>query len=815
MTIQIPKKLFLVLNRLGLEIKNAQWWMQVLSFAIAYPLFGWFIINKIPMSSYGSPVWPGAGLVIAALLRWGYSRWLGIFIGALIMGGIVYGDNLSATLPALILESISMTFWNMLFVLLIHRLTKTKYPFETINHVVIFIAISLFCIAFLNALIGTGFLLVGKLITWSQFLITLISWWIGDAIGILVFAPLCLILPHKPKFPAPKSWLSAEFLLTLIFLSIIIYFSLIQNQSIEYLLLLPLLWSVFRFGQRVTTILVTGLASIAAISTAYQRGVFYETSLESNSLILLQLFVGVLCITTMVMAAVVSENRQAAFELQQINAELEKRVLTRTLALQESEAIAKELAMEAKTANQAKSTFIANMSHELRSPLNAILGFSQIMLRTKNLPQAQYENAGIIHRSGEYLLTLINNVLDFAKIEAGKTTLNERDFDLYQLLDDLEDMLHLRAVNAGLELIFDRAEDLPRYIHSDSMKLRQVLLNLLGNAIKFTPTGGVVLRVNSIFHENTENYTLDFNINDTGVGIDPAELSSLFEAFSQTKSGQEAHEGTGLGLAISRQFVQLMGGDINVSSVLGEGTTFQFSIEVKTGQVINSDQNINKKRVIGLAANQPIYKILAVDDKLINCQLLMKLLIPLGFAVEQASNGQEAIRIWHEWQPNLIFMDMRMPIMDGYEATKYIKGHVKGSATAVIALTASVLEEEKALVLSAGCDDFIRKPFKETTIFNILHKYLGVNYIYQAIIAAQINQPSKILTGEDLKIMPQEWLERFVKVNLEADTHQALIILQEIPQTEVKLIKGLNKLIYEYEFEKILDLIEPLLSENL
>ncbi|MGL6284836.1 MAG: ATP-binding protein, partial [Microcoleaceae cyanobacterium] len=400
-----------------------------------------------------------------------------------------------------------------------------------------------------------------------------------------------------------------------------------------------------------------------------------------------------------------SHQLQTSFET------LEHRVEERTAEL----VIAKE---KAEVANQAKSAFIANMSHELRSPLNAILGFSQLMLRNKNLPQEQSENAGIIHRSGEYLLTLINNVLDFAKIEAGKTTLNEKDFDLYQLLDDLEDMLHLRATNAGLELIFDRADDLPRYIHSDGVKLRQILLNLLGNAIKFTETGGVVLRVNSIFNDQTENYTLDFNINDTGVGIAPAELSGLFEAFSQTKSGQEAQEGTGLGLAISRQFVRLMGGDITVSSELGKGTTFQFSIEVKAGQANINHQNIHEKRVISLAPNQPIYKILAVDDKPINCQLLIKLLIPLGFDVQQASHGKEAIEIWESWQPHLIFMDMRMPIMDGYEATKYIKSHVKGSATVIIALTASVLEEEKAIVLSAGCDDFMRKPFKESTIFN-------------------------------------------------------------------------------------------------
>jgi signal transduction histidine kinase/DNA-binding NarL/FixJ family response regulator len=496
-----------------------------------------------------------------------------------------------------------------------------------------------------------------------------------------------------------------------------------------------------------------------------------------------------------------------ADQLQESFETLEHRVEERTAEL----VIAKE---KAEVANQAKSSFIANMSHELRSPLNAILGFSQLMLRNKNLPQEQSENAGIIHRSGEYLLTLINNVLDFAKIEAGKTTLNIKDFDLYQLLDDLEDMLHLRAVNSGLELIFDQAENLPRYIHGDGVKLRQILLNLLSNAIKFTEQGGVVLRVNSIFNDQTENYTLDFNINDTGVGIAPAELSQLFEAFSQTTSGQEAQEGTGLGLAISRQFVQLMGGDITVTSELGQGTTFQFSIQVELGHATTSNRNSNERQVISLTPDQPIYKILAVDDKPINCQLLIKLLAPLGFDVKQASSGKEAIAIWESWQPHLIFMDMRMPIMDGYEATKYIKGHVKGSATAIIALTASVLEEEKAIVLSAGCDDFIRKPFKESTIFNMLNKYLGVTYIYEEITESQVNQPSEILTGEDFKIMSQEWLEKFLQANLEADDNQVLIVMEEIPATAIKLLTGLNKLVYKYEFDQIIDLVEPLINHE-
>jgi signal transduction histidine kinase/CheY-like chemotaxis protein len=798
------------LNRLRIDYQNPRWWFDVLVIAMSYYVTSWLVLKKMPVSPYGTPVWPATGFAIGLLLLWGRSRWFGVFLGATLTNYIGIKPLILA-----IFGGTGTTLGSLLSVTLILRLTRTNYFLNQVNHVAIFSFCSLFTGTVLQSLIGVMTVCLGGYAPWSKYLEVFWGWWIGDTIGIFVFTPLVLTWYRNIKEFQIRYLLDRELLLTVFSLIIVSYFTFIKSQPVEYLLLPPLLWSAFRFGGKITTLLVAIMSMLAAITTSYKMGIFYEVALKSNSILLLQLFIGVIAVIIMSMLAIVAENHQSKLNLQIANTELEEKVLERTRDLQESEIKAKELASKAATANQAKSTFIANMSHELRSPLNAVIGFSQLMLRANNLPPDQYENAGIIYRSGEYLLTLINHILDLSKIEAGKATLNIHDFDLYRLLNDLEDMLYLRASNEGLNLIFQKSHNIPRYICTDEVKLRQVLINLISNAIKFTHEGKIIVNVHQRNQETTDIFMLDFQVCDTGLGIAAVELPKIFEAFSQAQAGKEMQEGTGLGLAISRKFIQLMGGDISVESELGKGTTFKFYIEAKLGQAIVNNYPKKHQKVIGLAPGQPAYKILAVDDKAINRQLLIKLLEPLGFEMREASNGQEAITIWDEWEPHLIWMDMRMPVMDGYEATKHIKSTIKGNATAVIALTASVLEEEKAIVLSAGCDDFLRKPFAEHTIFDTLCKHLGVQYIYTDNHDENVEMiQDSALKSDNLNCMAQEWINQFYEAALEANTNLVIELIGEIPKTETFLIQSLTKLVKQFKFEKLVDLIEPLLSNE-
>ncbi|MEG3875873.1 ATP-binding protein [Microcoleus sp. herbarium7] len=473
-----------------------------------------------------------------------------------------------------------------------------------------------------------------------------------------------------------------------------------------------------------------------------------------------------------------------------------------------------QTALAAESANLAKSTFLANMSHELRTPLNAILGFSQLMQRSRNLNPEQQENIRIIHRSGEHLLTLINQILDLAKIEAGRITLNPTEFKLTSLLNELEEMFQLQAREQQLQLIFNCSSDIPEYVQTDRVKLHQVLINLLSNAIKFTKKGEITVRVSAVREgENQEfpvnNYQLHFEIEDTGSGIAPDELDRLFQAFVQTKTGKTSQQGTGLGLAISQHFVKLMGGMIAVRSKVDSGTTFAFEIPVAAVDAAATDPVPPPRRAIALEPNQPRYRILIADDRPDNRQLLIELLADFDFELKEASNGQEAIEIWSSFEPHLIFMDMWMPAMDGHQATKQIKATVKGQATAIIAVSAANAEEMRTVTASDDADDFIHKPFRDTEIFATLQKHLGVRYIYDEMESAAESTQIKALTPETVAALPGHWLAALEKATIECDLELILIEIDRIRDRDPSLGNALAELANEFQFNQILALIHP------
>lgn len=466
-------------------------------------------------------------------------------------------------------------------------------------------------------------------------------------------------------------------------------------------------------------------------------------------------------------------------------------------------------------ANRAKSEFLANMSHELRTPLNAILGFTQILQRDTSLQPEHQENLGIISRSGEHLLSLINDVLDMSKIEAGRITLSPNNFDLYKLLDTIEEMFQLRAESKGLQLLVEREDGVPQYIQTDENKLRQILINLVGNAIKFTQEGGVIIRV------SYQPEQLIWEIEDSGPGIAPDELQNLFTAFVQTETGRKSQEGTGLGLPIGKKFVELMGGEISVKSEVGQGTVFKFNIQIKPVEASEIPASKPTQRAIGLAPGQKTYRILVVDDRWENRRVLSELLSSIGFVVREASNGQQAVEVWENWEPDLIWMDIRMPVMDGYEATKRIKATAKGQATAILALTASAFEDERNNILAVGCNDFVRKPFREAIVFEKMAEHLGVEYIYeQKDRPKNLEEPApEELTPEKIQAlhlakMDIQWIRDLHQAAIELSTKKTLALIEQIPDEHTPLATILKNWIQSFQFDNVIDLTKSLLTES-
>ncbi|HOW51987.1 MAG TPA: response regulator [bacterium] len=505
----------------------------------------------------------------------------------------------------------------------------------------------------------------------------------------------------------------------------------------------------------------------------------------------------------------ISRQKQAEEVLLTMNETLEERVAERTRQLAETNRQLREARAEADRANKAKSVFLASMSHEIRTPLNAVLGYTQFLRRSEPLTDTQREYLSTILRSGEHLLELINQVLELSKIEAGRITLNPADFDLHQLLADVRSMFRVQATEKGLSLDVRHEGTVPRHIHADGGKIRQVLINVVGNAMKFTKEGGIMIAVRDEGPTHYgDDHLLAVDIVDTGPGMTAEETARVFDHFEQTSSGVKSGGGTGLGLALSKQFATLMEGTLSVTSTPGEGSTFTFRFRALPAQQKGASEQarfVMKPLPPGVE-----YRVLIVDDNASNRDVLRLLLEEKGFLTAQAVNGRDAVTFFQKWRPALIFMDLRMPEMDGMEAIRRIRELPEGEKVPIIVITASALEETQEEVMAVGASGFMRKPFREEELCSHLLKYLNIECGSETGTpsVAEERKESLSSSGEKVWAVPAPFRAEMRDAVIRGDNEAILRMLDRFPETDRDVVVPLRSLVEAFDYETLLKLTE-------
>ena len=506
-------------------------------------------------------------------------------------------------------------------------------------------------------------------------------------------------------------------------------------------------WKISYFEHWLVLSLIVGFMGQAMFMSF--SGHLFDTMFDAAHLFKKVSYICVLTGLIVSMYTIFRQTEEAVQQLSQTNTQLQDEIIAREQAEKMAE-----------SANRAKSQFLANMSHELRTPLNGILGYAQILSRDKTLTAKQHDGIRVIERSGDYLLTLINDILDLSKIEAGKVEVYPTDFLLNDFLQGLIDLFKMRAQQQEISFIYEPLSHLPTGIRADEKRLRQILVNLLGNAIKFTDKGGVTLKVsveqrsNRATEQGTKanaqlpTVTLCFQVEDTGIGIAPLELEKIFLPFQQVGDPNYRPDGTGLGLSITKKLVEMMGGELHVKSSPGHGSTFWFSLDFPEVSDLVKVKKTAPALIIHFEG--PKKTLLVIDDKWENRSVLVHLLTPLGFEVIEARNGKEGLEKARQKTPDFIMTDLVMPIMDGFEFSRHIRKIPEFHNIPIIAASASVFETDQQHSLDAGCNEFIGKPIHAEQLLQKIQKYLGLTWIYENEAASEqrvnttekLNQPS-------------------------------------------------------------------------
>jgi PAS domain S-box-containing protein len=477
----------------------------------------------------------------------------------------------------------------------------------------------------------------------------------------------------------------------------------------------------------------------------------------------------------------------------------------------------------ADSANQAKTAFLTNMSHELRTPLTAILGYAQLLKQDKRLTDEQREGIQIIYRSGEHLLTLISDILDLSKIEAGQLELMKSEFRFPRVFENIMDLFHIRAEQKGIELVYEPLSELPRAVHGDRKRLRQILLNLVGNAVKFTKTGQVTLKVQytpSLENKNPGKIRVD--VEDSGTGIAAENLDKIFLPFQQVGDRLYSHEGTGLGLSITKTLVEMMDGQLQVESTLGMGSHFWFEMPIQVHGLPLYEPPQPKTTIIGFKwkptkgskkAEYDEFKILIVDDQWENRVLLRNILLPLGFDVSEAEDGQVALTQVEVSQPDAIIMDLKMPVMDGLECTQRLRQDARFRHTVIIALTANLFDHNQQKSLEVGCNAFLTKPIKFDILLQTLANLCPIEWIYEA--SQNENLPVAKSPSVDIISPSKEQLNYLLKAtycgDVDAIIHKAQALLENEPKLQ-PFVEEICQLADDFQIKKIRQILQQYLQ---